>query len=116
MNPEEIRTYCLSLSPSVTEDFPFDENTLTFRIGNKIFALLALDAAPASVNLKCEPEKAVKLREMYDNIIPGYHMNKKHWNTVKDTESMDPALLKELIANSYLLVVSSLPKKIKEEL
>jgi predicted DNA-binding protein (MmcQ/YjbR family) len=116
MNIEEIRSYCLSLHPSVTEDFPFDDVTLTFRIGNKIFALLPLDAVPPSINLKCDPGKAVHLREQNSLIIPGYHMSKTHWNTITDTAEINAVLLKELISDSYTLIYKSLTKKTKENL
>ncbi|MFB6320496.1 MmcQ/YjbR family DNA-binding protein [Saccharicrinis sp. FJH54] len=116
MNIEEIRLYCLSLHPSVTEDFPFGEATLTFRIGNKIFALLSLDEVPPTINLKCEPEKAISLREHNDLIIPGFHMNKTHWNTITDTTEIDSSLLKSMISDSYVLIKNSLPKKIKDSL
>ncbi|MFB6343603.1 MmcQ/YjbR family DNA-binding protein [Saccharicrinis sp. FJH62] len=116
MNTEEIRSFCLSIHPSVTEDFPFDESTLTFRIGNKIFALLSLDAVPPTINLKCDPEKAIRLREENNLIIPGYHMNKTHWNSITDTTETDASLLKEMISDSYTLIKNSLPKKIKDSL
>ncbi|MFC0877913.1 MmcQ/YjbR family DNA-binding protein [Saccharicrinis sp. FJH2] len=116
MNTEEIRLFCLSIHPSVTEDFPFDESTLTFRIGNKIFALLSLDAVPPTINLKCDPERAIRLREENNLIIPGYHMNKTHWNSITDTTETDASLLKEMISDSYTLIKNSLPKKIKDSL
>ena len=116
MNIEEIRSFCLSLHTSVTEDFPFDEVTLTFRIGNKIFALLSLDAVPPTINLKSDPEKAIALREKNDLIIPGYHMNKTHWNTITNTTEISAPLLKEMISDSYNLVKTSLPRKIKDSL
>ena len=114
MNIEEYRTYCLS-KQAVTESFPFDSNTLVFKVANKMFALTDVDLF-TSVNLKCDPEWAVQLREEYDgSILPGYHMNKTHWNTVVMDGSVGDKLVKELIDHSYELVVNSLPKKVKEE-
>lgn len=115
MNIETLREYCLS-KKAVTEDFPFGETTLVFRVEGKIFLLVALDAAPLQFNAKCDPEKAIELREAYDAIQPGYHMNKKHWNTVIIDGSVSTGLIKEMIDDSYSLVVKSLPKKIREEL
>lgn len=116
MNIEEFRIYCLS-KKGVTESFPFGEQTLVFKVMEKIFALTGLDKFPASANLKCDPERAIELREEYDGlIIPGYHMNKKHWNTVELERSLPSKLLTELIDHSYDLVVKSLTKKLKAEL
>jgi predicted DNA-binding protein (MmcQ/YjbR family) len=115
MNIETLREYCLS-KKAVTEDFPFGETTLVFRVKNKIFLLVSLDASPLQFNAKCEPDKAVELREQYDAIQPGYHMNKKHWNTVVINGSVSSALIKEMIDDSYNLIVQSLPKKLREEL
>lgn len=114
MNPESLREYCISL-PAVTEEFPFDEQTLVFKVKGKIFALTDVDAF-ASINLKCNPERAVELREQHESILPGYHMNKKHWNTVLLDGALPDTLLKELILHSYQLVVAGLPKKVREEL
>jgi predicted DNA-binding protein (MmcQ/YjbR family) len=115
MNIEELREYCLS-KPNVTEDTPFDETTLAFKIGGKIFALTNIKSLPTRVNLKCEPQRAIELREKYpDVIIPGYHMNKKHWNTIY-IEEMTNESMSELIDHSYELVFNSLTKKIKNEL
>ena len=114
MNPESLREYCLSL-PAVSEEFPFDEQTLVFKVKGKMFALTDVDTF-ASINLKCEPERAVELREQHDSILPGYHMNKKHWNTVLLDGSLGDRLLKEMILDSYRLVVAGLPKKVREEL
>ena len=115
MNVELLREYCLS-KKAVTEDFPFGESTLVLRVKNKIFLLVALDAAPLQFNAKCDPEKAVELREAYDAIKPGYHMNKKHWNTIVIDGSIPNKLVKEMIDDSYDLIVQSLPKKIRDEL
>ena len=114
MNIEEIREYCIS-KKGTEEAFPFDEVTLVFKVMNKMYALLSLDKG-TSINLKCEPEKAIELRETYNAIIPGFHMNKKHWNTVDYKSNLPDTLVKELIDHSYELVVSSLTKKLKKEL
>jgi predicted DNA-binding protein (MmcQ/YjbR family) len=115
MNIETLHEYCLS-KKGVTEDFPFGESTLVFRVQNKIFLLVSLDANPLQFNAKCDPEKATELREQYNTIQPGYHMNKKHWNTVVIDGSIPSALVKEIIDDSYNLIVQSLPKKLREEL
>lgn len=116
MNIEEFREYCIA-KKGVTESFPFGEQTLVFKVMEKIFALAGLDAHPATVNLKCDPERSIELREEYDGlIIPGYHMNKKHWNTVEIEGNLPSKLLLELIDHSYDLVVKSLTKKLQTEL
>jgi len=115
MNVETLREYCLS-KKTVTEDFPFGESTLVFRVKNKIFLLVSLDSSPLQFNAKCEPDKAIELREQYDAIQPGYHMNKKHWNTVVIDGSISTVLIKEMINDSYDLIAQSLPKKLREEL
>lgn len=115
MNVEEFRSYCLS-KKYVTESFPFDEVTLVFKVANKMFALLSLDALPPTANLKCDPEWAVELRDRYPEIIPGYHMNKKHWNTVEIDSGLHADFVLELIDDSYDLIVQSLPKKMQREL
>jgi len=115
MNIETLREYCLS-KKAVTEDFPFGETTLVFRVKEKIFLLVSLDADSLQFNAKCDPEKAIELREEYDAIKPGYHMNKKHWNTVVIDGSISTKLIKEMIDDSYELIVQSLPKKLREEL
>ena len=109
MNIEELREYCLS-KKGVTESFPFDEATLVFKVSGKMFALTDLVDA-FSVNLKCDPEKAIELREQFPCVIPGYHMNKPHWNTVVIDGSVNDKLLKEWIDHSYDLIVKSLTKK-----
>ena len=115
MNIVFLREYCLS-KKAVTEDFPFGEDTLIFRVINKIFLLVSLGSTPLQFNAKCEPGKAIELREAYDAVQPGYHMNKKHWNTVIIDGSISTALIKEIIDDSYNLIVQSLPKKLREEL
>jgi len=114
MNIEAFREYCLS-KPGVSEHFPFDQETLVFKVGGKMFALTSVESFH-SVNLKCDPEKAVELREQYDGIIPGYHMSKKHWNSVMTDNSVPFSLFRQLIDDSYNLIVSSLPKKEREKL
>ena len=114
MNIEELREYCIS-KKGVTEGFPFDEFTLVFKVSGKMFALTDLVDA-FSVNLKCDPEKAIELREQYPSVIPGYHMNKQHWNTILIDGSVNDVILKEWIDDSYDLIVKSLPKKQQQEL
>ena len=108
---EALRGFCLSL-PYVKEDFPFDESTLVFKVGGKVFALLNIDSFDF-INLKCNPEFAVELRERYSGITPGYHMNKKHWNTVQIDGSFPARLLPEWTRHSYDLVLASLPAKVR---
>lgn len=98
-----------------SEGFPFDEKTLAFKVGGKLFALLDIDEF-TSVNLKCDPEKAIDLREQFLGVQPGYHMNKKHWNTVVLQSDVSDQLLLELVVHSYELVFNSLPKKTQHEL
>jgi len=114
MNLEIIRTFCLS-KKGVSEEFPFDEDTLVFKVMGKIFCLTSLDN-PVSVNLKCDPEKAVTLREEHEEIQPGYHMNKVHWNTVSLIGSLSDKFILDLIEHSYNLVVKGLSKTLKNEL
>lgn len=111
---EELRTYCLA-KPGVTEHFPFDNRTLVFKVMNKMFALCDVEDF-ASVNLKCDPERAIDLRERYDAVKPGYHMNKQHWNTVSINSDVPDNMLFELTDHSYDLIVASLPKKVQNEL
>ena len=115
MNIETLRDYCLS-KKAVTEDFPFGETTLVFRVKEKIFLLVSIDSDPLQFNAKCDPEKAIQLREEYDTVKPGYHMNKKHWNTVIIDGTISTKLIKEMIDDSYDLIIQSLPKKLREEL
>jgi len=114
MNIEELREYCLS-KKAATECFPFDEVTLVFKVCGKMFALTDLEDA-LTVNLKCDPEKALDLREHYPAVKPGYHMNKKLWNTVEIDGSIGDNLIKDWIDDSYDLVVLSLTKKQRDEL
>jgi predicted DNA-binding protein (MmcQ/YjbR family) len=112
MNLEFIREYCIS-KYQAEESFPFDASILAFKIGGKIFALFGIDDFK-SINLKCDPEKSIELRERYEGINPGFHMNKKHWNTVNVFQDVDNQLVLELIDHSYDLVLKSLPKKIRD--
>ena len=114
MNIESFRNYCLK-KKGVTEEFPFGNETLVFKVMNKLFALANVDEFD-SINLKGDPEENEQLRERYDGILPGYHMNKKHWNTVLTDGSVNDKLLKEMIDKSYELVVAGLTKKDKDKL
>ncbi len=109
MDIVELRDYCIS-KPDVTESFPFDEDTLVFKVNGKIFALTNL-TGDLTINLKCNPEKAVELREMYPAVEPGYHMNKQHWNTIRVDGSISTSLIKEWIDHSYSLVDKRKGKK-----
>lgn len=110
MNIEELRDYVLTLK-SVEESFPFGEDTIVFKNNNKIFLLVSLSSIPLQFNVKCDPEKAVELREQYSCILPGYHMNKKHWNTIIVDGSLNNSQLKDLIKDSYSLVAPKSRKK-----
>ena len=115
MYVDELREYCIGFART-TESFPFDEHTLVFKVQGKMFALIPLERQPSQINLKCDPERSEELRSEYpDQIYPGYHMSKKHWNTVL-TEELNPQLIKELIGHSYELVVQGLPRYLREEL
>ncbi|KEO74884.1 MmcQ/YjbR family DNA-binding protein [Anditalea andensis] len=113
MDIEFFRNYCLS-KQGATEDTPFDESTLCFKLKGKIFALTDIDNFE-SINLKCDPERAIELRELYSGIIPGYHMNKKHWNTVLFNKDVTDRLILDLVDHSYDLIFKSLPIKIQHE-
>lgn len=114
MNIEDLREYCIS-KKGTTEAFPFDEDTLVFKVMGKMFCLTSL-SEPDSINLKCDPEKAIELREQYPCVQPGYHMNKKMWNTVIIDGSVSKKLLKEWIDHSYDMVVAGLPRKVQSEM
>jgi predicted DNA-binding protein (MmcQ/YjbR family) len=114
LNIESFRTFCLS-KKGVTEEFPFDENTLVFKVMGKMFALTDLNSFE-SINLKCDPEIGVQLRERYASVLPGYHMNKKHWITVLMDNSIPDKIIKQWIENSYQLVAASLTKSLKLDL
>ena len=105
--------HCLAL-PAVEETTPFGPEVLVYKVGGKMFATAVPDEHPHRVNLKCDPERALELRDRYEDIIPGYHMNKKHWNTLNLGGRLPTALVRELIEHSYQLVVASLPKKVRE--
>lgn len=110
MNVEEIREYCIS-KIGVEESFPFDNETLVFKVGGKIFLLMGINANPIQFNVKCDPQKAIDLREKYSYLLPGYHMNKAHWNTIICDGRATKKLVFEWINDSYDLIVQSLPKK-----
>jgi predicted DNA-binding protein (MmcQ/YjbR family) len=115
MNIEEFREFCLQLK-GTSEDFPFDQSTLVFKVMGKMYALVDVDLFDY-INLKCDPEKAIELREQYPSaVLPGYHMSKKHWNSVRTDGGISDILLKQWITESYNLVVKGLPKKLQEEL
>jgi predicted DNA-binding protein (MmcQ/YjbR family) len=109
MNIEQIREHCLK-KKGVTEEFPFDEDTLVFKVAGKIFLLASLETIPLQINLKCDPEKTIELREEYDSVQPGYHMNKKHWNTIIIDGTIPINKIFDWIDDSYLLVVAGLNK------
>ena len=112
---DELREYCLS-KKGVEECLPFGPETLVYKVMGKVFLLTGLESEPVQFNAKCDPEKAFELRENYSCVIPGYHMNKKHWNTIICDGSVNNKLIKQWIDDSYQLVASSLTKKLKEEL
>ncbi len=114
MELQSIIDYCAA-KPGACEDFPFDETTLVMKVAGKMFALINLNP-PYSMNLKCDPVLAQKLREEFDAVQPGYHMNKQHWNTIRLDGSLEDGLLKQWIDASYELVLSKLSKKIRTEL
>ena len=113
MNIESLREYCLSL-PQVTEDFPFDETTLVFRIGGKIFAMIDLERTEWFV-LKCNPDYTLELRDRHPEIAPAWHMNKKHWNQLNLFGSLPYTLIRSLIRHSYNEVIKKMPRKLKDE-
>ncbi|MEN8194627.1 MAG: MmcQ/YjbR family DNA-binding protein [Bacteroidota bacterium] len=114
MDIENLRKYCLNKT-GTSESLPFDETTLVFKVMSKIYCLLNMQP-PFSINLKCDPEKAVELREQFDEVQPGYHMNKKHWNTIFLNGEIKDSQITQWINDSYNLVVTGLSKKEKEEL
>lgn len=115
MDIEAIRQYCLA-KKGVTEEFPFDEQTLVFKVMGKIFLLTDIYGEVINVNLKCDPEYAIELREQYNSVRPGYHMNKKYWNTVTYNGEFSKEKFYELIEHSYRQVVQKLPKKLQQDL
>lgn len=114
MNIEELREYCIA-KPGVTEEFPFGEDTLVFKVKGKMFALTNLEGEWA-LALKCDPEKAIELREQHSEIRPGYHMSKVHWNTIAMNGMLSDHFIFEMIDHSYELVVAKLPLKLRNEL
>jgi predicted DNA-binding protein (MmcQ/YjbR family) len=114
MDVVSFREYCLS-KPNVTESLPFDENTLVFKLNGKMFALMGIEPGE-SCNLKCDPERAEDLRSQFNGVNPGFHMNKKHWNTIVFQSDVDDSFLKELIDHSYQLIFNNFSKKIQKEL
>lgn len=114
MHIEFLRDYCLS-KPGVTEDFPFDEKVLVFKVAGKVFLLTDIETF-CSINVKCDPERAVELREQFSAVKPGYHMNKKHWNTLMLDENLTDSFLIQEIEHSYNLVLAGLPQKTKLQL
>lgn len=115
MNIEILQQYCLA-KKGVTEGMPFGPETLVFKVCGKLFLLASLDAVPLQFNVKCDPDNAVQLRDEYNCVLPGYHMNKKHWNTIICDGSVSDRKLHLWIDESYLLVVDSLPKKVQAEI
>ena len=118
MNIENLYEFCASLK-GTTEEFPFDQETLAFKVGGKIFCLTGLDSWESgnpAINLKCNPEKAIALRQEYDAVAPGYHMSKMHWNTVAINQDAPDKLIMEWLQDSYNLVFASLSKKIQKEI
>ena len=109
MDLAKFREYCLS-KPQATEGTPFGPEVVVFKVGGKMFALASLDEMPATANLKCDPDLALDLRDRYEQVRPGYHMNKKHWNTIEIESGIPDAELQKMIDHSYDLVVQSLPK------
>jgi predicted DNA-binding protein (MmcQ/YjbR family) len=115
MNIEDYRSFCLSLKGS-KESMPFDDKALVFSVGGKMFSLTNSIESFDLINVKCEPEQAVELRERYNSVIPGYYMNKKYWNSVKMDNSISDEQIKEWIKTSYKIIVSKLPKRVQKEL
>lgn len=115
MDIESLREYCLS-KKGAEESFPFGSETLVFKVMGKVFLLTGLGSQPLQFNAKCDPEKAIELREKYSCVVPGYHMNKQHWNTIICNGSVNDRLLENWVDHSYELVAGSLPKKLKQEL
>ncbi|MFI0979294.1 MmcQ/YjbR family DNA-binding protein [Streptomyces sp. NPDC021093] len=112
MTPAQLRAFCLEFNEAV-EEFPFTPETSVFKVLGKVFALSALDSSPLTVNLKCDPENALRLRAQYPAIVPGWHMNKRHWNTVTLDGTVPDRLLRELVEDSYDLVVAGMPRAVR---
>jgi len=115
MDARQLRAWCLQFS-GATEEFPFGAEVSVFKVAGKMFALSMLTRAPLEVSVKCDPDLAVQLRNSYPAIRPGYHLNKRHWNTIALDGALDDQLVRDLIEDSYDLIVSALPKRVREEL
>ncbi len=115
MNIEILRQHCLA-KRGVEESLPFGPNNLVFKVGGKVFLLASLDAVPLRFNIKCNPEEAIMQREQYAGVLPGYHMNKQHWNTIIVDGKIASKLLYQWIDNSYTLVFSALSKKVQQQI
>jgi predicted DNA-binding protein (MmcQ/YjbR family) len=114
MQPDDVRSFCLSL-PHSSEETPFGPEALVYKVAGKMFALLMPDDMPSRLNLKCEPDYALELRDRHDAIRPGYHMNKRHWNTLTLDGSLNSRLVRELIRHSYDRVIDGLPARLRQE-
>lgn len=112
---DELRAYCMKLTGTV-EEFPFGPEAAVYKVMNKMFALIPVDASPHSISLKCDPQKALMLRDNYEAITGGYHLNKRHWNTISIDGEVPDGLIYEMIEDSYDLVVAKLTKKQRDEL
>jgi predicted DNA-binding protein (MmcQ/YjbR family) len=115
MKEKKLRSY-LQSKPGAFPDYPFDEYTRVYKVGGKMFALIAEDESPLRMNLKCDPADALALRAEHASVLPGWHMNKKHWNTIVLDESLPDSLIKEMIDHSYGLVVKGLPLKLRDKI
>ena len=115
MHLDTFRDLCLA-QPGATEDQPFGPDTLVFKVAGKMFALLNVERLPPAVNLKCDPERALELREAYIGVRPGYHMNKRHWNTVELKGDVPSSVIRDLVEHSYALVVAGLTKRLRDTL
>lgn len=115
MTPDQLRTWCLQM-PGSEETFPFAPETSVFKVAGKVFALARLDAEPLRVSMKCEPALAEQLRLSHPAIAPGYHLNKRHWNTVTVDGSLKDGMVRDLVEDSYALVVDGLPRRARDAL
>lgn len=115
MDYEQLHNY-LNSKPGAVVDFPFDQVTLVFKVGGKMFALITLNEQPLRMNLKCDPDKAQALRDCFTSILPGFHMNKRHWNTLVLDGSLAEELVLSLIDDSYALVLKGLPKTVRQSI
>ena len=112
MFADDVREVLLA-KPHAVEETPFGSEVLVYKVGGKMFALLTVEEVPVRMNLKCDPERALDLRDRHEGIIPGYHMNKKHWNTLVLDQTLPANLIRELIDHSYDLVLAALPQKVR---